>query len=710
MVAGLVAGHPDVPHEVGAVPRGRQNALALRGAVQGAVVVRELLALRAGLEPHHGRGGVEHLGQALRQLLGVVVPARALHEHTVDVGAVLGLLAVLPPGHALLLEEHRVDGDLVLARVVLQHAREEGVREVEARDPEHGGRAVVDPVLQHLEAVAELHHVRPQGLERGVALARPQPGDLPVEDGVGELLEVAAHDHEAFDGELEAPDGGVHHADEAVVAHELLAEHGVHALVVVHGVLVVGRLQVERLGHLVADGLRDLAHQLVLPLPAPALALAHGEQDGLEEQVRLPLVLGDVRVLVQPKHLGQRNDRERLDVLEVALVRPLVGRVVLPGGGEGVLLAQGGGVEQPAEDAHQRLAVVGVGAAPAVVALADGIADGLEGHLLGELVDEHEQLPHGDLQVGVGELVLDIPAQGPELDALLHEGVEEAQPEEQLVELLRPLPRAVEELRVVDGVVEVRLHDVCAEPLGRLVGHLDSVLQHGDGEVRARVRGEPQAEVGARVLRGDLLADALQGTHPADRQVAVLEDHPAPRALRVRDHLLRLGALTLPQGQRPHLHPQVVRELEERAHGVGPRGEHEDQRRGGGAVVVAPLQVEGRWLHIALPHGGDDEGRHRRHDLVRAERAQYQQLLEWREPLLPRRGQRHLRRLGAVVDLPELLVVLLEAVAEALEGWEGVEARHLPPQRLVQPPIRGVLAADQGEERGVAGLLPVEVL
>ena len=41
-----------------------------------------------------------------------------------------------------------VDGDGVAPRVVLQHAREEGLREVEARHPEHVRLALVVPRLQ----------------------------------------------------------------------------------------------------------------------------------------------------------------------------------------------------------------------------------------------------------------------------------------------------------------------------------------------------------------------------------------------------------------------------------------------------------------------------------------------------------------------------------------------------------------------------------
>jgi hypothetical protein len=51
-------------------------------------------------------------------------------------------------GAALLLQTHRVNGQLVLACIILQRCSGEAGGEVEATDPEHRGLAVVIPVLQ----------------------------------------------------------------------------------------------------------------------------------------------------------------------------------------------------------------------------------------------------------------------------------------------------------------------------------------------------------------------------------------------------------------------------------------------------------------------------------------------------------------------------------------------------------------------------------
>lgn len=48
------------------------------------------------------------------------------------------------------MEGELIDGYLVLSRVALLGGREEGLREVEARQPEHYRRAVLMPVLLNI--------------------------------------------------------------------------------------------------------------------------------------------------------------------------------------------------------------------------------------------------------------------------------------------------------------------------------------------------------------------------------------------------------------------------------------------------------------------------------------------------------------------------------------------------------------------------------
>ena len=61
---------------------------------------------------------------------------------------IFGRLLVLLIIEHIKVESEQIDGDRVLPGVVLLHARQEGLREEEARDPERGWGTVVEPVLK----------------------------------------------------------------------------------------------------------------------------------------------------------------------------------------------------------------------------------------------------------------------------------------------------------------------------------------------------------------------------------------------------------------------------------------------------------------------------------------------------------------------------------------------------------------------------------
>lgn len=81
------------------------------------------------------------------------------------------------------------------------------------------------------------------------------------------------------------------------------------------------------------------------------------------------------------------------------------------------------------------------------------------------VIEEHIQLRDTYTQVGLVELVPHVPAERAELPPLLHDRVEEAQREQQLLEHFR-LFVAFEPLGVVDGIALVRPRDVCAKTCG----------------------------------------------------------------------------------------------------------------------------------------------------------------------------------------------------------------------------------------------------
>mmetsp|Transcript_14881 Transcript_14881/g.35930 ORF Transcript_14881/g.35930 Transcript_14881/m.35930 type:complete len:525 (+) Transcript_14881:305-1879(+) len=524
MALALVRGHLHVHDEVGGVAGGGQRAVASQRLVRRALV--EALsgrhAVLLGLQPHHGEVRVQLLGLGLRQLVLLEVPPRALQKVPRHVAPVLGRRLLARKGLLVLHVEvphDGVDGDLVLARVVLQSAREERLREEQAADPVHRGRALVDPLVDELDALQQVDDPGRQRLQARVRLAAPHVGHLVVEDAVGDSLQLGRHHHQALERLQALLQALAHDDDQGVVADALLRQHRIHALVVVCGVLVVHLVDVEGGRAALEDVLGGRLDDVLAAEAAAAVDARLQRQHRLEHGVRLVLVARDVRVLVQPEDLRRRHLRQRLDELHEVRLGVAVGADVHAGGRVAVRLGHhplGDVVEQ--QVVHQPPVLV-VRHAPAVVALAHQVHQRLERHrdvLVGaRLVEEHAQLPQGDLQIRVVEPVRDVPAQGSELLALLHKGVEERQAHEQLLELAGAAA-SLEEVGVVDGVVEEALHHVGAHALGRLVGHLDAVLEHRHGEVLGRVRREPQPErgVGRRLGGVELLADAVQGGHP----------------------------------------------------------------------------------------------------------------------------------------------------------------------------------------------------
>jgi len=78
--------------------------------------------------------------------------------------------------------------------------------------------------------------------------------------------------------------------------------------------------------------------------------------------------------------------------------------------------------------------------------------------------------------------------------------VEEAKTEEQLAELLG-LCSAIEEFGVRDRINEEGVLQVGLETLGCFVGHLDTILEHGDWEVVRGVGSQPETEISVADLR-----------------------------------------------------------------------------------------------------------------------------------------------------------------------------------------------------------------
>jgi len=95
--------------------------------------------------------------------------------------------------------EMKWESDGYLARVVLQHSREEALREVEARDPEDRGGSFVNPLLHEAQPAHEVVNPGAKRLYRGVGYLVPQLGHFVIKYALVDLVKVVAHYDKSVD-------------------------------------------------------------------------------------------------------------------------------------------------------------------------------------------------------------------------------------------------------------------------------------------------------------------------------------------------------------------------------------------------------------------------------------------------------------------------------------------------------------------------------
>lgn len=98
------------------------------------------------------------------------------------------------------------------------------------------------------------------------------------------------------------------------------------------------------------------------------------------------------------------------------------------------------------------------------------------------LIQIHLELRFGCNKVRVHPLIWDVPTYGTILSPLQDDCMEVCQRKEQLL----VLPRLVAALIVLLGHLVERAFKIGLEPFWRLIGELDSILEHRHGEVLAR--------------------------------------------------------------------------------------------------------------------------------------------------------------------------------------------------------------------------------
>ena len=93
-------------------------------------------------------------------------------------------------GHAHIVKDDSVNGHFVPPRKVLLDARQEGMCEVEARDPEDRWGPMLNPFAEHGEALYEVCDVAAQGLHARVGLSHPQGRHPPIVHCIAHLLQI----------------------------------------------------------------------------------------------------------------------------------------------------------------------------------------------------------------------------------------------------------------------------------------------------------------------------------------------------------------------------------------------------------------------------------------------------------------------------------------------------------------------------------------
>ena len=102
------------------------------------------------------------------------------------------------------------------------------------------------------------------------------------------------------------------------------------------------------------------------------------EEDGIEEHVRLLLILGDISVGVHVEHLGLGEDGQALDVLQVGVVLAVLGGEVLAAVRELVVVVVNDAmVVIVLEDSYDDAPVVAVSDSATVVTLSSKVADSI---------------------------------------------------------------------------------------------------------------------------------------------------------------------------------------------------------------------------------------------------------------------------------------------------------------------------------------------
>ena len=253
------------------------------------------------LEQDDGARREEHLGVTFIETAILGIPPGGLQEDSVDESAVLRFGHNLM-SHDLEVELEQIDGYFVFSGDILRNAGGEAVHKEETGDPVALGVTLVNPLLKELDARLQVVDVAGDRLDGLVGLALPELRHLAVQQRVRGDLQLSGHHDEAAERLVHLLETGDDEREEHVEALEFLRKHRVHGILVLHGVLLGGGVDIELLGEAVQNAVHDAA-ELVDTAAGLATAGAAAFEQRVEKQVALADVLGDVRVAVKAEDL-----------------------------------------------------------------------------------------------------------------------------------------------------------------------------------------------------------------------------------------------------------------------------------------------------------------------------------------------------------------------------------------------------------------------
>lgn len=351
----LVAGQLNHQTVVGRVTGGRQGARSGEHLVGGAHVdaVGRCHTVALGHEPDDRHFSVQLLGVRVVQDVSRAVPARTLHEHTIDVATIVWFLSDLAQRvlvNDLEVELELIDGDNVLSGVVLQRGSEESLGEEEPRDPEGRWGALLNPLRQEVDSLEQVQLPRSEGLQGQESLGGPRVGNLVVEQTGAHRFKIFRHDDFSDERLLNSDELDLHQVEETVVLESLLGKHSVHRLVVIGGELLSHLVELEQLRGLALNLHSNLANYLFTSLATGGASSWLDGEHGFEDDSCFVLVGDDLSIFVKTESLGVRVQREGCDVRSVVLLAALGDSLVNAGLGESKAIIENVLLHESSED------------------------------------------------------------------------------------------------------------------------------------------------------------------------------------------------------------------------------------------------------------------------------------------------------------------------------------------------------------------------